>query len=154
MPLQTELRECRPDLLQSLRAIKPAQRVANGSALFQQGSQATGVYIVERGEVRILLTRGKAKRQLLEVAGPATILGLSESMSAETYRITAVAAEETSVVFIPREQFLAFLHEHHDFCVQVVRMLSEDLHGLYHKFRNISAHPGRPRRRSLDEQLS
>jgi hypothetical protein len=35
-----------------------------------------------------------------------------------------------------------------------VRLLSEDLHGLYHKFRSLSAHPGRPRQRPADEQLN
>jgi hypothetical protein len=38
--------------------------------------------------------------------------------------------------------------------MEVVRFLSEDLHALYHKFRSISAHPGRPRQRPLDEQLN
>ena len=50
-------------------------------------------------------------RQLLEVAGPGAILGLSESMAAVKYRATVLAAEETKAVFIPREEFLAFLHE-------------------------------------------
>jgi len=35
-----------------------------------------------------------------------------------------------------------------------VRLLSEDLHALYDKFRSITAHPGRPRQRPLDEQLN
>jgi CRP-like cAMP-binding protein len=90
----------------------------------------------------------------VDVAGSGTILGLSESMTAETHRITAVAADETTAVFIPREEFLAFLHEHCDYCMQIVRLLSDDLHGLYHKFRTISAHPGRPRHRPLDQQLN
>ena len=50
--------------------------------------------------------------------------------------------------------FVEFLREHCDFCMQVVRLLSEDLHVLYHKFRSISAHPGRPKRRPPDEQLN
>jgi len=49
---------------------------------------------------------------------------------------------------------LEFLREHAEYCVQVVRLLSEDLHGLYHKFRSITAHPGRPRHRPVDEQLN
>jgi CRP-like cAMP-binding protein len=75
-------------------------------------------------------------------------------MTGEKYRITAEAGERTTVAFIPRKEFLALLREHGDFCMQVVRSLSEDLHGLYHKFRSISAHPGRPRHRPLDEQLN
>jgi CRP-like cAMP-binding protein len=114
----------------------------------------TGVYLVESGEVRVLLPTGQSQKQLLEVVGPGTMLGLSESMSGEKYRITAEAGEQTTAAFIPREEFLGFLREHCDFCMQVVRLLSEDLHALYHKFRSISAHPGRPRHRPLDEQLN
>jgi hypothetical protein len=75
-------------------------------------------------------------------------------MAREKHRITAVAGEETDAIFIPREEFLEFLHQHCEFCVQIVRILSEDLHGLYHKFRSITAHPGRPRQRPLDEQMN
>ena len=143
-----------PDLLQALHGIKSVQRFPKGATLFQQGSAVAGVYLVESGEVRVLLSAGQSQKQFLEVVGPGTLLGLSESMTGEKYRITAEAGEQTTAAFIPREEFLGFLRDHGDFCMQVVRLLSEDLHGLYHKFRSISAHPGRPRHRSLDEQLN
>jgi CRP-like cAMP-binding protein len=75
-------------------------------------------------------------------------------MSGDNYRITAEAGDRTTAAFIAREEFVEFLREHGDFSMQVVRLLSEDLHRLYHKFRSISAHPGRPRHRPLDEQLN
>jgi len=143
-----------PDLLQALRRIKSVQLFPKGATLFQQGSAVAGVYLVESGEVRVLLPSGQRQKQLLEVVGPGAMLGLSESMTGEKYRITAEAGERTTVAFIPREEFLEFLREHGDFCMQGGRLLSEDLHGLYHKFRSISAHPGRPRHRALDEQLN
>jgi CRP-like cAMP-binding protein len=143
-----------PDLLQALRGLKSAQLFPKGSTLFRRGTAVTGVYLVESGEVRVLLPTGQSQKQLLEVVGPGTVLGLSESMSGEKYRITAEAGDETTAAFIPREEFLEFLREHGDFCMQVVRLLSADLHALYHKFRSISAHPGRPRQRPLDEQLN
>jgi CRP-like cAMP-binding protein len=122
--------------------------------LFQRGASANGVYVIESGEVRVSLPTGADTHQLLEVAGPGAILGLVESMSGDDHRVTAEAGNHTTVAFIPRDAFLVFLRDHSDFCMQVVRLLSEDLHGLYHKFRSISAHPGRPRHRSLDEQLN
>jgi CRP-like cAMP-binding protein len=143
-----------PGLLQALHGMKLVQRFGKGTTLFQQGSPAAGVYLVEKGEVRVLLAAGACRRQLLEVAGPGAILGLSECMAGEQYRVTAVAGDETAATFIPRQEFLEFLHGHCDFCMQVVQVLSADLHGLYHKLRSITAHPGRPRHRSLDEQLN
>ena len=122
--------------------------------LFQQGCAVTGVYVVESGEVRVLLRTGHTPMQLLEAAGPGTPLGLSESMNGEDYRVSAEAGDGTAAIFIPREEFLAFLRDHSEFHMQVVRLLSEDLHGLYQKFRSISAHPGRPRQRLLGEQLN
>jgi CRP/FNR family transcriptional regulator len=154
VPSQPTPRKLSPDLLQALHGIRSVRRVPKGATLFQQGSAVTGVYVVESGEVRVLLPTPQSQRQLLEVVGPGTMLGLSESMSGEKYRITAEAGEQTTVGFIPREEFLEFLREHGDFCMQVVRLLSEDLHAIYHKFRSISAHPGRPRHRPLDEQLN
>ena len=122
--------------------------------MFQQGSAVKGVYVVESGEVRLLLETAGCPRQLLEIAGPGAMLGLSESLSGGGYKVTAEAGYSTTAVFIPRNEFLAFLREHRNFCMQIVRVLSEDLHGLYHKFRSISAHPGRPRQRPLIEQLN
>lgn len=143
-----------PDLWQALHGIKVTRVYPRGSALFQRGDKVEGIYLVESGEVRILLPRGQDELQLLEVAISGAVLGLSECMAGQCHRATAEAADHTTVAFVPRDKFADFLHDHCEYCMQVVRLLSEDLHGLYHKFRRISAHPGRPRHRSLDEQLN
>ncbi len=143
-----------PELLRALHGIESVRRFAQGATLFQEGELATGVYVVESGEVRVLLRNGQSQKQLLEVVGPGTMLGLSETMNGEKYRVTAEASDQATAAFIPRQKFLEFLREHGDYCMQVVRLLSEDLYGLYYKFRSITAHPGRPRQRPLDEQLN
>ena len=147
-------RKLSPVLLKTLIGRKRVQRFATGAVLFEQGSPVMGVYLVESGEVRLLLAMGGCQKQLLEVAAPGTVLGLSESMGGGNYRVTAEAGEPTTAVLIPRDEFLALLREHGDFCMEMVQLLSEDLNGLYHRFRSISAHPGRPRQRPLDEQLN
>jgi CRP-like cAMP-binding protein len=142
------------DFLHALTGIKSVHRFAPGATLFQQGSPVSGVYLVESGDVRVLLSTGHNQMQLLEVVGTGAVLGLSENITGESYRTTAEASVETTAAFIAREDFLVFLREHCDFSLQVVRLLSDELHGLYAKFRSISAHPGRPRQRDLDEELN
>ena len=151
---QPSLGHLSPDFWQALHGIKSIRVYSKGTTIFLQGTAAAGVYVVESGQVRLLVTTTQSRPQLLEVAGPGTILGLSESMSGDTYRITAQAEDHATIAFVPRDSLLEFLRGHCDFCMQVVRLLSEDLHGLYHKFRSISAHPGRPRHRPPDEQLN
>lgn len=142
------------EMEQALHGLMTSHVFPRGAALYQQGTVAAGIYLVEKGAVRVLLPAGENQTQLLEVVGAGAILGLSESMSGDRYRVTAEADEQTIAAFIPRKNFLDFLDGHHEFCMQVVRLLSENLHGLYHKFRSVSAHPGRPRRRPLDEQFN
>lgn len=143
-----------PELFLALREIQSPAAFSKGAYLYQQGSPVGGVYFVEIGEVRILLAASQGQKQLIEVVGPGATLGLAESMSGEDYRITAEAGSLTTTSFIPRETLLIFLRDHANFCMEIVQLLSEELHRLYHKFRNISAHPGRPRRRDRNAQLN
>ena len=142
-----------PDLWEALHKVRSVRTYAQGSILFERGEAVVGVYVVESGRVRLLLPTTQ-RQQLLEIAGPGTVLGLSESMSGASYRVTAEAQDYATVGFVSRERLLEFLRGHGEYCMQVVRLLSEDLHGLYHKFRSISAHPGRPRHRAPDEELN
>jgi len=142
------------ELERALRQIATPRTIPQGAALFRQGTPAAGLYLLEKGSVRVLLATPDNRNQLLEILGPGALLGLSDSMTGGSYRITAEAAEATSAGFIEARAFSDFLSTHHEFCMQIVRLLSNDLHGLYRKFRSVSAHPGRPRRRALNEQLS
>jgi CRP-like cAMP-binding protein len=135
----------------ALRSIIKMREFRKGETLYTYGTVATGLFVVETGAVRVLLPTGDHQIQMLELVGPGALLGLSEAMSGDNYRVTANAEEATTTSFIERVQFLSFLEGHPEFCMQILRLLSENLHGLYHKFRSVSAHPGRPRRRRLDE---
>ena len=143
-----------PELSAALHELKTMQVYPKGAILFRHGANVEGLFLVEAGQIRVLFPTSQGRPQLLDYVGPCTVLGLSETMSGEAYRFTAEATDHSTVAFIPRDDFLEFLRKHPEFCMQVVRMLSEDLHGLYHKFRNISAHPGRPRMRTRDERLN
>jgi CRP-like cAMP-binding protein len=139
------------ELEQALRSIVKTREFRKGETLYRHGSIADGLFVVETGAVQVLLPTGDHHTQVLEVVGTGAILGLSETMSGDNYRVTANAEELTTTSFIDRIEFLEFLDGHPEFCMQIVRLLSENLHGLYHKFRSVSAHPGRPRRRRLNE---
>ncbi len=142
------------ELEQALRPMMTPRFFPKGATLYRQGMMAAGIYLVETGAVRVLLPVPDRLCQLLEVARAGTILGLSESLSGQSYRVTVEAEEQTTAAFVARRSFAELLDGNQEFCMQVVRMLSENLHGLYHLFRSVSAHPGRSRRRALNETLN
>lgn len=139
------------ELEEALRSIVKTREFRKGETLYTHGTRAEGLFVVETGAVQVLLPTGDHHIQVLEVVGAGAILGLSETMSGDSYRVTTNAEALVTTSFIDRAEFLAFLDGHPEFCMQIVRLLSENLHGLYHKFRSVSAHPGRPRRRRLNE---
>jgi CRP-like cAMP-binding protein len=139
------------ELEQALRSIVKTREFRKGETLYTHGTIAAGLFVIETGAVQVLLPTGDHQIQVLEVVRAGAILGLSETMSGDNYRVTANAEELTTTSFIDRVEFLEFLDRQPDFCMQIVRLLSENLHGLYHKFRRVSAHPGRPRRRRINE---
>jgi len=138
---------------QALRPLMTQRIFPKGVTLYRYGMVAEGLYVIESGSVRVLLPVSDNQTQLLEVAGEGAILGLSEALSGEKYRVSVEAYEQTRVSFVARKDFVNLLNGNHEFSMQVVRMLSDSLHGLYHRFRSVSAHPGRPRRRTPNEGL-
>lgn len=137
-----------------LREIKSVENFSRGEHCFNSVSLPLGVYPVERGEVRILLSTGQKQRQLLEAVVSGVVLGFGESLTGKNHRITAEAWDKTSLAFIPRETFHEIPRGRGDVCMEILQLLGDDLHGLYRKFPSISAHPGGPRHRPFDEQLN
>jgi CRP-like cAMP-binding protein len=141
------------ELEQALRLRMTTRTFRKGATLYQKGLPANGIYLLDKGTVRMLWPRGINQSQLLEVVGSGTLLGLSDTMAGGHYRVTAQAEENITAAFVSRDDLMQFLVANQEYCMQVVRLLSDSLHGLYHKFRSVSAHPGRPRRPSLDERM-
>lgn len=123
---------------------------AKGKLLFRWGQPALGVYLIEKGGVDLLLPTAGGAERFFEKAGPGVILGLSEAISGDSSKLTARAADQTQVAFVGREALLKFLGEHQTICMQIVRLLSEDLHLLYHRYRYQSAEANRRRAKSSD----
>jgi len=124
----------REDFWQSVSEFRTARAYPAGSKLFERGDAAEGIYLLEEGSVNLRWSAEGKAEPLFETAGPGAVLGLAESMTGEGYRLTAEVTEPSRVSFIERGAFLGSMQEHPEFCMQVVRLLSENLHGLYYRF--------------------
>jgi CRP/FNR family transcriptional regulator len=124
--------------LQALAASGSNQIFRKGQNLFRDGEPANGIFVIQQGQVNILHPLKESILSPIEPARTGAVLGLSECVSGRRYRVTAEAAERTTVSYIERHQLLTFLRQHCDLCMHIVRMLSEDLHLLYHELRQLS----------------
>jgi len=125
------------DALQAFDTIKAVQQVSRGETLFQEGRLPRGIYVLCEGRVKLSVCSENGKRLMLRVAGPGEVLGLSATMSGKPYEITAEVLDSAQVAFIKRKDLLRFLKDHREACMQVVHLLSQDLHVAFDRVRTV-----------------
>ena len=123
--------------LQAFDEIKSLGAYPRNTILFAEGRPVRGAYLLCDGRAKLSICAENGKRLTLRVAGPGEVLGLGAVLSNTPYEITAELLDASQVVFVRRKELTKFLREHPDVCMQVVRMLSQDLHGAYERVRSI-----------------
>jgi CRP/FNR family transcriptional regulator len=102
-----------------------------------EGEQARGVYIVCQGRVKLLTTNSDGKTLIFKIAKPGEILGLNAALSGTPHEITAETLQPSQLAYVSREDFLKFIRENGDACLQVAQHLGRDCHSAYEVIRSI-----------------
>jgi len=136
--------EMSPDAIRSFDEIKEQAVLGKGVLLFAEGRPSRGVYVLCEGRAKLSICSEGGKRLMLRVAGPGEVLGLGATLSGDAYEVTAELLDTAQVVFVKRKDLLRFLRDNPTICMEVVRRLSDDLHGAYERVRSIGL--GRARR--------
>jgi CRP/FNR family transcriptional regulator len=142
------------DSLRAFEEIKSVGTYSRNTILFAEGKPVRGIYLLCDGRAKLSICSEFGKRLTLRVAGPGEVLGLGAVLSNTPYEITAELLDASQIVFVRKKKLTKFLREHPQVCMQVVRMLSQDLHGAYERVRSVGlihGHGPRPmlRRRVL-----
>jgi len=132
-----------PEALRDFELLKTTSRRLAGEILFEQGQAAQQVFVCE-GMARLSVSSESGERLVLRVAEPGELLGLSACLSDRPYEMTVELLGESCVEVIQRRDLLRFLHEHCGACLQIVNLLSQDLHLAYSQVRALGM--GRSRR--------
>lgn len=147
----TPLNPLQFNLWQALQKLESVPVDIKREPLFRQGQRSRGIYMVEAGEVKLLLSSEAGTVEKLEIAGPGSVLGLSETVSGGEHKLTAEAGENARISHIDRESFLRSLSNDHELCLQIVHLLSENLHRLYYRCRSLAFSEGRSGRNGSRE---
>ncbi len=125
------------DSLKAFDEIKLLATYPRSTILFAEGRPVRGIYLLCDGRAKLSICSDGGKRLTLRVAGPGEVLGLGAALSKTPYEITAELLDTTQIVFIRRKDLMKSLREHPEVCLQVVHLLSQDLHGAYERVRNM-----------------
>jgi CRP/FNR family cyclic AMP-dependent transcriptional regulator len=134
------------EALLAFDGMKSIATYPKGAILFTEGRPSRGVYVLCSGRAKLTVCSENGKRLLVRVAGPGEVLGLGAAISGTNYELNAELLDSSPVAFIRRKDLIPFLRDFPDVCMQIVRVLSQDLHGAYERVRNVGmARTRRPR---------
>ncbi len=126
-----------PGPLEELERIKYASAFPQGAVLFLEGQSARGVYIICSGRVKLSTTSRDGKTLILRIAQAGEVLGLHASVSGKPYELTAETLQPCQLDFIKRDDFLHFLQNHADACLNAAMHLSQSCHTAYEMIRSL-----------------
>ena len=132
------------DALEAFDSIKSLVRFPHGALLFEEGQPARGIFVVCEGRIKLSISSESGKRLTLRIATPGEVLGISACLANGHYEVTAEALDNAKVALVRRKELLRFLRGHREACMQIVHLLSADLHTAYDRVRSIGL--GRTRR--------
>ena len=123
--------------LNSLEKIKYASAYPQGAMLFVEGQSARGVYIVCTGRVKLSTTSRDGKTLILRIAQAGEVLGLHATVSGKPYELTAETLQPCQLDFVKRDDFLHFLQNHSDACLNAAQHLSQNCQSAYEMIRSL-----------------
>jgi CRP/FNR family cyclic AMP-dependent transcriptional regulator len=126
------------DSVKAFDEIKLLASYPRAAVLFAEGRPVRGIFILCDGRAKLSIRSENGKRLTLRIAGPGEVLGLGATLSNTPYEVTAELLDNAKVVFVRRKDLIKFLRENSQACLEVVRMLSQDLHGAYERVRSIA----------------
>lgn len=117
--------------LDDLERIKYASGYPQGAVLFVEGQSPRGVFIICSGRVKLSTTSRDGRTLILRISQAGEVLGLHATVSGKPYELTAETLQPCQLDFIKREDFLRFLQNHADACLNAAKHLSHNCQSAY-----------------------
>jgi CRP/FNR family transcriptional regulator, cyclic AMP receptor protein len=121
--------------LENFKKLRSSCSYPEGTTLFAEGQAVRGIYVITEGRLKLSTTSRDGKTLILRIGKPGEIVGLHAAISGQPYEFTAEAVQPSRLDFIPRSDFLRFLSNHPDACLNAARHLSCDCRNTYDMIR-------------------
>lgn len=114
------------------------RRYSRGEAIFMEGDEADGFYIVADGQIKIYKTSLDGKEQILHIYGPGHPFGEVPVFSGAHFPASAQALVGSAVLFLPRTAFVRLIAENPSLSMNMLGELSMRLRQFTVQIENLS----------------
>ncbi|HTW81823.1 MAG TPA: Crp/Fnr family transcriptional regulator [Terracidiphilus sp.] len=113
-------------LIRALMTRSQSVASGEGGTLFYQGEAPKGLFILEQGEVVLVMLSDAGRAIMCVEAGPGSVLGLSGVIANRPFTMTALIRKGSRASFVTREEFEKTLQEEPELYTSVLRVLAAD----------------------------
>lgn len=116
-----------PEQIEDLAMIVTDQTFGKGEAIFSEGEDADGFYVVITGRVKIFKLSADGKEQILHFFGPGEPFGEVPVFTGQHFPASAEVMEESRVFFFPRKSFVDLIKRTPSLALNMLAILSKRL---------------------------
>ena len=127
VPIFSELTETELGFL-AQRAVP--RQYAPGEVVFAEGQPCAGLYVVERGHIRIFKTSPGGREQVLTIDGPGSSVAEVPVFDGGNYPASGAAVDSALLLFVSKQDFQALCLAHPQVTLKVLRVVGARLRRL------------------------
>ena len=101
-----------------------------GEQIFSEGDPCLGLWVVESGRVKIFKSSPSGREQVLAIDGPGSTVAELPVFDEGNYPASAAAVEDTTLLFVSKQDFQSFCLEHPKVALKVLRVVGRRLRRL------------------------
>jgi CRP/FNR family cyclic AMP-dependent transcriptional regulator len=115
-----------PAVLRDLENVTLTNHYPTGAVLFGEGQTVRGIYVVQRGLVKLSVCASDGRTLILRIAHAGEALGVASAVGNRDYEATAEAQQPCDVTFIRQSDVLRLMRTHGEFALWITQLLSRD----------------------------
>lgn len=116
---------------------KKTIKVNANQVIFNAGDPVKGIYLIEKGKVKVLSEMGKNNKRIIRLAGHDSIVG-HRGIHSKKYHISAETLENSIFTFIPIDIFIKLLKANPNMSLYLINFLSDELKEAEEKMKYLS----------------
>ncbi len=103
---------------------------APGEVVFAEGEPCKGLYVVEKGHIRIFKTSPGGREQVLTIDGPVSSVAEVPVFDGGSYPASGSAIDDATLLFVSKQDFQALCLAHPQVALKVLRIVGMRLRRL------------------------
>lgn len=131
--------------LKELSNSKTSKTFKKGDVLFEEGEHLNGVYCVRSGIAKLSKLSNNGRDQIVKFVSNGEVLGQRSIIAKEASNLSAVAVNDLSVCFIPKNYIVDNLENNPKFSYEFLKEMAHDLKEADNVIVNMSQNPVKQR---------